>query len=340
MRLAWGHNGGKKAAANALMRALRLAFLLHSSIALAGCNRHQSVLSTFGAEAESIRDISIVLVVGAGVIAAAVAALAYRAVRAPEGSLSDKGGMRFVLWLGGIVPAVVLGALLLFSLPAMRPRAVAPGDLRIGSVGEQFWFRVSYRQPGLSSVESANEVRVPVGRPVLFELTGGDVIHSFWIPGLAGKMDMIPGRINKLPVMATKAGRFRGACAEFCGLSHALMAFEVVAMEPAAFDRWLDAQRGPAIASRAPGRALFASYGCGGCHAIRGDGHVGAIGPDLTHFGTRRTLGAGLLPQTEDAVARFIRHPEDDKPGVRMPSFDHMPPRDAVLIARYLMELR
>ncbi|WP_375421439.1 c-type cytochrome [uncultured Sphingomonas sp.] len=307
---------------------------------VAGCNRHQSALAPFGAEAEGIRSITIALVVGAVVIAASVAALARHATRAPQGQLTTDGGMRLILWLGGIVPAAVLAALLIYSLPTMRPRTVNAADLRIQAVGEQFWFRVRYRAPGAAVVAAANEVRVPVGRTVLFELSGGDVIHSFWIPGLAGKMDMIPGRVNRLPVLATKAGRYRGVCTEFCGLSHALMAFEVVAMPPADFDRWLAAQRRPALASSSRGRALFDSYGCGGCHAIRGHGPASTIGPDLTHFGDRRTVGAGILPQTEAAVASFIRHPEDVKPGVRMPAFAHMPARDATLIARYLKELR
>ena len=321
------------------MRVSRLPVATVAALLVAGCNRHQSALSTFGAEAEAVRTMTIVLVIGAVVIAAGVAALMYRATHAPEGEMTMEGGLKLVLWLGGIGPAIVLAALLIYALPTMRPRTVGPGDLRIESVGEQFWFRVRYRAPGARPVETANEVRIPVGRTVLFELTGGDVIHSFWIPGLAGKMDMIPGRVNRLPVMATRPGRFRGVCTEFCGLSHALMAFEVVAMEPAAFDRWLQEQRRPAVASAVPGRALFAGYGCGGCHAIRGAGQGGAIGPDLTHFGARRTLGAGILPQTEDAVARFIRHPEAAKPGVRMPAFPHMPERDAVLIARYLKGL-
>lgn len=311
-----------------------------AALLLAGCNAHQSALAPFGAEAEGIRWLTVVLACAATIIAIAVAVLARHATRAPEGELTTNGGMRLILWLGGIVPTLVLAALLIYSLPIMRPRAVNADDLRIEAVGEQFWFRVRYRAPGRAVVETANEVRVPVGRTVLFELTGGDVIHSFWIPGLAGKMDMIPGRVNRLPVMATRPGRFRGVCTEFCGLSHALMAFEVVAMEPAAFDAWLAEQRRPALALAAPGRALFNRYGCGGCHSIRGQGQAGAIGPDLTHFGGRRTLGAGILPQTDAAVARFIRHPEDAKPGVRMPSFAHMSERDALLIAQYLKGLR
>ena len=166
------------------------------------------------------------------------------------------------------------------------------------------------------------------------------MIHSFWIPGLAGKVDMIPGRTNLLPVRATRAGRFRGQCTEFCGLSHALMAFEVVAMEPAAFDRWLAEQRRPAQARAQGGAALFGSYGCGGCHAIRGTGHAGAIGPDLTHFGGRGGLGANIADPTTRNVARFVRYPQSFKPGVRMPAFPHMPADDALRIARYLKELK
>lgn len=304
---------------------------------LLGCNRHQSTLRTFGEEADGIRTITLVLVAGAAVIAAGVALLARHAMRAPEGELTTEGGMRLILWLGGIVPTAVLGTLLIFSLPAMRPRPVGPADLRIRAVGEQFWWRVRYQPAGGAPVDTANEVRVPVGRTVLFELEGGDVIHSFWIPGLAGKMDMIPGRVNRLPARATKPGRYRGQCTEFCGLSHALMAFDVVAMEPAAFDRWLDRQRRPAPPAR--GEALFASYGCGGCHAIRGTGQAGRIGPDLSHFGGRLSLGAGILPMTEERIAAFIRHPERAKPGVRMPAFPQMPERDARLLARYLKGL-
>ena len=322
------------------MRAAMPALAVCSAMLAAGCNDRQSTFETFGAEADGIRTLTFALVAGAVVIAAAVGALAFHATRAPEGELSHAGGMRLILWLGGIGPAVILGALLVYALPAMRPRAVAPGDLRIRSVGEQFWFRVRYEPPGQVPIESANEVRVPVGRTVLFELEGGDVIHSFWIPGLAGKIDMIPGRVNRLPVRATRAGRFRGQCTEFCGTSHALMAFDVVAMEPGAFDRWLAGQRRPASSPGGPGQALFGGYGCGACHAIRGEGHAGEIGPDLTHFGARPTFAAGIRRQEEAALAQWIRRPDTIKPGVRMPAFPGMPPRDAVLIARYLQGLQ
>ncbi len=309
-------------------------------LAMAGCNRHQSALAPFGEEAASTRTLMIVLLIGAVVIAIAVAALMQHAIRTPGGRLTHRQGMRLVLWAGALLPTVVLFALLVSSLPLMRPAPVGPADLRIRVEGEQFWWRILYRPTGAAEVTSANEIRIPVGRTTVFALGGGDVIHSFWIPGLAGKMDMIPGRTNTLVVRPTKAGRYRGVCTEFCGLSHALMAFEVVAMEPAAFDAWLAAERSPARAGVPRGAALFAGYGCTGCHSIRGTGPDSRIGPDLTHFGSRRTLAAGVLPMTTANVANFIRHPERTKPGVRMPAFAHMPNADAVRIARYLQGLQ
>ena len=190
------------------------------------------------------------------------------------------------------------------------------------------------------AVETANEIRVPVGRNVAFALRSPDVIHSFWIPGLAGKMDMIPGRTNELVVRATRPGTYRGVCAEFCGLSHARMAFDVIAMEPAEFDLWLESAARPAAGVAGPGRRLFEDYGCGGCHAIRGHLEGSPIGPDLTHFGARRTLGAGTLPMTADAIAAFIRDPARSKPGALMPAFGAMPAADAAAIAAYLSGLR
>ncbi|HTG37540.1 cytochrome c oxidase subunit II [Sphingomonas sp.] len=319
----------------------RKAAAILSTLLIGGCNRHQSALSTFGAEAEQIRVITIALVIGAALIAAFMATLYWRAVTAPEGAITHKQGMRLVLWLGGVGSTVILAVLLIFALPAMRPRVTGPGDLAVTVEGEQFWWRVGYHLPGGNVLLSANEVRVPVGRTVAFELTGRDVIHSFWIPGLAGKMDMIPGRTNSLVVRADKPGRYRGVCTEFCGLSHALMAFDVIAMPADAFDSWL-ADQGRAAASAGQGRGaeLFAANGCGGCHAVRGTEHDAVIGPDLSRFGDRLTLGAGILPPTVERTAAFIRAPQDAKPGVRMPAYPQLSEADARAIASYLKGLK
>jgi len=315
-----------------------------AAVAAGGCNQHQSTLATFGEDAAQVRAMTVVLLIGAAVIAVVMSALIVAAVRAPEGRMGHRGGMRLVLWAGAVVPTVILAAVLVWALPAMRPAAVGPADLRIRVEGQQFWWRVMYR-PGADPVESANAIRLPVGRRVMLELDGGDVVHSFWVPGLAGKMDMIPGRTNLLPVRAERPGRYRGVCAEFCGLSHALMAFEVVAMEPAAFDRWLAAEARPVAADPNDaavrrGARLFAANGCGGCHALRGTGERGRIGPDLTHIGNRATVGAGILPMTTADLSRFIRAPQSIKPGVRMPAYPQIGDADAVAIARYLQALK
>ncbi len=324
------------------MRGVKASGGIAALLVLGGCNRHQSALTVFGEEAATVRHLTIVMLIGAIVIACGVAALMIAAVRAPEGRLTLSSGMRLIGWAGGVVPVVVLLGLLLYSLPAMRPLPVAQNDLRIAVEGEQFWWRVQYQPPGAAPVVTANEIRVPVGRTVQFELTAGDVIHSFWIPGLAGKMDMIPGRTNRLIVRATKSGTFRGVCTEFCGLSHALMAFDVVAMEPAAFDAWLANERRPAApaADTAAGARAFAANGCAGCHAIAGTDAAGAIGPDLTHLGSRSSLGAGTQPMTRAALVRFITDAPAVKPGARMPAYPQMPRQDAQAIAAYLESMK
>ncbi|MHA0330346.1 cytochrome c oxidase subunit II [Sphingomonas melonis] len=321
------------------MRGIRGFIITGGCILLTGCNTHQSTLAPFGADAADIRHLFLLMLAGAVVIAGALALLMRHAVRAPEGELGLRGGMRLVLWLGGIIPTILLLGLLVYSLPFMRPRPIAPADLQVAVDGEQFWWRVTYRPADTPPIETANEIRIPVGRTVAFRLTSADVVHSFWIPGLAGKMDMIPGRTNTLVVRADKAGHYRGQCAEFCGLSHALMALDVIAMEPAAFDAWLADQRRPTT-SQGDGARLFAQNGCNACHTVRGAGPAGRIGPDLTHFGSRPTLAAGILPMTTANVAAFIRHPEKTKPGVRMPAFPQLSQPEATAIARYLEGLK
>ncbi|GGE71571.1 cytochrome c oxidase subunit II [Sphingomonas prati] len=343
-----------------LERTLRLA-ALPVTLLLSGCAGVQSAMSPFGVEAAATARLTWVMVAGAVLISVAVAALVVRAVRAPEGSLSHSGGMSLILWAGAIGPTIILFGLLITALPMMRQLPVAPNDLTIAVGGEQFWWRVQYRPTGAPPVEDANLVRVPVGRTVRILLTSPDVIHSFWVPGLAGKVDMIPGRTNTLVVRATKAGTYRGQCTEFCGLAHAKMAFDVVAMEPRAFDAWLVQARTPTRLSSpaqagaltpplhpgpglrrgtegaAPsGQALYTSYGCAGCHAIRGAG--GRIGPDLTLLPQRRSLAAATLPLNPATLAAFIRNPQSVKAGVLMPRFAEMSDAEARAIAAYLLE--
>ena len=207
---------------------------------------------------------------------------------------------------------------------------------------EAWQIRITYAEG--TPVELANEIRLPVGEPVEFELDSPDVIHSFWIPALGGKMDMIPGRRTRLVLHPTRIGTFRGACAEYCGTSHALMAFPVVVMEKADFARWLERQqhpaRAPTGATAARGSELFFLNGCSACHAIDGTEARALIGPNLTHVGSRLTLGAGIVQNGRDGLLRWLQQTDKVKPGVHMPHFGMLPRDELDALAAYLDSLQ
>lgn len=304
---------------------------------LAGCAGRQSALDPAGEESMHLARLFWLMLAGAAIVWILVIGVAVFASRFQKQPLGDRAGLRLILWGGAVLPTLVLAGLLIHGLKLM-PVLRAPGaDLRIDIVGEQFWWRVTYRPEGAAPVVSANEVRLPAGARVEFRLDAPDVIHSFWIPSLGGKMDLIPGRTNRLTLRAERPGIYRGACAEFCGTSHALMAFDVVVLEREAFAAWLAQE---AAGARATQGDAFIGNGCGACHTIRGTAANGLIGPDLTHFGSRRSLGAGTLPNSRENLMRFITETEAVKPGVRMPSFRALPPADVAAIADYLGSLK
>lgn len=314
------------------------------SLAVA-CDGPQSALAPAGAEADRLSDLFWAMTIGAVVIWAAVVALSLYAVYFRKRAITEKAATRLVVGGGVIFPTVVLAGLLVYGL-AMLPGLLEPapqGSLRVHVVGNQFWWRVRYERPGAKPVELANEIRLPAGQPVDFILESQDVIHSFWIPSLGGKMDMIPGRTTRLTLRPLKQGVYRGTCAEYCGASHALMAFAVVVEEPAAFDRWLSAQAAPAAppstAAAARGRDVFLSSGCGACHTVRGTAADGVTAPDLTHVGGRRTIAAGILETTPDRFTQWVSHPERIKPGVWMPHFTMLPEAERVDLGVFLAGL-
>lgn len=236
-------------------------------------------------------------------------------------------GATRLIWLGGLAfPVVVLSGLLIYGLSTTsqlshEPR---PGEMRIRVTGEMWWWRVAYLdEQGREVFQDANEVHIPVGQPVVFELDSADVIHSFWVPRLGGKRDMMPGRRNYLRLQADQPGAYGGQCAEYCGGPHALMGLVVVAHEPAAFETWRarqsTASAGAAVAGL--GRDVFARAGCGACHTVAGTEFNGLAGPDLSHVGARRTLGAGILPNNQGTMAGWISDSQSLKPGNRMPSY-------------------
>ena len=322
---------------------IRLAFAKQTlaCLTLGACSGNQSALDAAGQEAASIALLFWVMVAGGALIWLLVVALLLYAARSRDHS--ERAASRVILWGGAVLPSVVVIGLLTYALwlmPALRPfTAAAASALRIEVTGRQFWWRVVYRSPEGVAVTSANEIRLPVGQRVELRLASDDVIHSFWVPSLGGKMDMIPGRTNRLSLQATKSGIYRGPCAEYCGTSHALMALQVVALPPEAFDRWLAAQAKPSPAVGRRGADLFQLHGCGACHAIAGTEAKGVLGPDLSHLGSRTTLAAGILPNTTDDIERFITAPERIKPGAKMPAFGMLPREDIRVLAAWLRGL-
>lgn len=306
----------------------------------------QSALNPAGLEAERIATLWWWMAGGTLVIWALVVALAVYAKRAGDDRYSEREARWLILGGGVILPTVVLTGLLIYGLwllPALRGTEPPPG-LRIEVVGERWWWRVRYLPEDGEPVVSANEIRLPVGEKVEFILSSPDVIHSFWIPSLGGKMDMIPGRVTRLVLEPRRVGRFRGACAEFCGASHAYMNFAAVVMEPAAFEAWLAGQAQPAAEPAEPltrrGQTLFLANGCGACHTVRGTPADGVLGPDLTHVGGRLTLAAGLLPNDPAAFVRWIGHSDELKPEANMPAFGMLPAAELRAMAAYLESLR
>jgi cytochrome c oxidase subunit 2 len=291
-----------------------------------------------------LTEMSWVLIVGAALVFLFVMGLLARALRPRRREAST------ALWVvgGGLLfPVGVLSALLVYTtVRSAQLAAERPGDSRvIGVVGRMWWWELRYRDPASGrEVLAANELRVPVGRPVTLGLTSGDVIHSFWVPALGGKVDMVPGRVHQLRFTVREAGSWRGQCAEYCGAQHAKMALPVVAMPPAEFDAWLAAQARPAAspadALAARGREVFIEQRCAACHTVRGMAEESALGPDLTHLGSRLTLAAGELPMGEDALRRWIADPQAVKPGARMPAYDRLDDDSLRALSAWLLSLR
>ncbi|QNP48949.1 cytochrome c oxidase subunit II [Diaphorobacter aerolatus] len=310
----------------------------------------QSALHAGGEQSASFIELTTALVVGGSVIFLGVMlllALSFKRQRKPNARLWLLGG-------GIAMPMVVLTVLFFYSewlRPAWRP--IPPADALVVTVtGRMWWWDVSYHDPtsGLRFA-TANEIRLPVGRPVYFALASEDVIHSFWVPALGGKMDMVPGRLQHLLLTPRTTGRWRGQCAEFCGAQHALMALDVVVSPHHEFDAWAQAQARPIARSDAllshPGRAAFLENRCNFCHTVRGvsdalePGGRARLGPDLTHVGSRLSLAAATLANTPDNMAHWIGHTQDIKPEARMPSgAGRVPPQDLEDIAAWLSLLK
>ena len=322
-------------------------------LGLAGCS--QGGLDPRGPEADRILGIFWALLVAAAVVSMAVVALwwwgtvrgraddelDHRLEHVPD----SRRGRWFVVGGGLVMPAVVMAVFFGVQIAStMAQTQPDPDGLTVEVVGHRYWWELTYR--GVDGVEeaitTANEMHVPTGTDVTVVLRSEDVIHSFWVPELAGKVDLVPGRENQFVMSADEPGRYAGYCAEYCGLQHAWMKFEVVASPPEEFEVWARGHAEPAAEPDTElerrGREVFEGQSCVGCHTIRGVSEGADLGPELTHLASRDEIGAGILPLTEEDLRAWVANAQAIKPGAQMPPQELTTDELDALVA-YLMSL-
>ena len=238
-----------------------------------------------------------------------------------------------------ITPAVVLGVVFVLMVQSMRTVSAQPSNaLPVRVVGHQWWWE--YQYPSGPSA-TANELHVPVGTPLQVSLESVDVIHSFHVPRFGWMQDAVPGKTNSMSILVDRAGMFDGGCNQYCGLQHAWMRIQVIAEPADQFNVWLQRESQPAASSGAPGEQVFLRNTCVSCHTVRGlSGASGSVGPDLTHLGSRRTLGAGVADNTPTNLKSWIRDAGGIKPGVLMPAFGNLSDSDLDALVDYLEGLK
>jgi cytochrome c oxidase subunit II len=309
----------------------------------------QSVLDVAGIQAQRIEGLWWVMFwVTTTVTLIVLATLAWAVVRAQRGRPDPTGDRRLLRFVtgGGIATVAILFGLLIVTI--VTSRAIASQHdvraLQIEVTANQWWWNVEYQHPEPEQrVRTANELHIPVGRTVGIKLLANDVIHSFWVPALHGKLDAIPGHEATLWLRADRPGIYRGQCAEYCGTQHAHMAFVVIAEPADDFERWIQAQRTTAAQPESPeeqrGLYLVQRSACVMCHTIRGTSAGGRMGPDLTHIGSRATILAATAARTPENLHRLIADPQQFKPGTRMPAL-RLSDDDRAAIVAYLERLR
>jgi cytochrome c oxidase subunit 2 len=316
----------------------------------AACGKDSpSMFDTKGPESHSIHNVAWLMFGLAGAVYVIVAGFIVVAVMRGRRRRDDEAPSKpepkddTFIWFGGIVvPVVILALLAVVTVRTTEHlRRVSSSELRIQVTGKRWWWDVRYPDSG---VVTANEIHIPVGRPIDFELLSDNVIHSFWVPQLGGKVDTIPGQTNHLRMQASEPGTYRGECAEYCGIQHANMNYLVIAETPADFDRWMarrtsGAGLAPTSDETARGQVVFSREACAGCHTIPGTQASGTIGPDLSEFGNRQTIGALTVPNTPDNLRRWITDPDGVKPGNLMPP-TALSPEDLAAVVAYLEGLK
>ena len=340
-------------------RSFALSAALTLNLLLVGCKGVQSVLNPAGPQAARISRLwwlmlyvctAVFIVVIISVLVALYRASKKRtavsdAVHLTPEPRAERRMTRVVT--GAVLLTVII--LFVFLIASFRTGRATyaladPSAMVIKVTGHQWWWEVEYEDQLPSNIfKTANEIHIPVGRPVQLLMTSSDVIHSFWAPNLDGKKDLLPGHVTSIWLKADHEGEFWGQCAEFCGHQHAHMRFVVIADSPDKFDAWLVAQRAPSTQpvndEQTKGQQVFLGSPCIMCHTIRGTDAGGAVAPDLTHLASRKAIAAGTLPLTRGHLAGWITDSQEIKPGNRMPPVP-LPPEDLQTLLSYLESLK
>lgn len=324
-----------------------------AALALTGCEAHPSVFAPAGPASRSIAVLGEWVVAVFCVVAAVVLALITVAAVRRRGTLDTHepydagGGHKWILVGGFAIPTVILAVIFVATLSTSNRFPLHDGehyrpDIRV--VGRQWWWEVQYVGDKTLVATTANEIHVPLGWPVEIELESRDVIHSFWVPALHGKVDLVPGRKNRIRIVADEAGRYEGQCAEYCGLQHSRMMFAVVAEPMEDYQRWLAHQAEPAKPPADPeaqrGLVVFETKACGLCHTIRGTRAAASVGPDLTHLASRQGIAANSYPRSRAYLEAWITHAQSLKVGAQMPDVTDLSGEDLQALARYLEGLQ
>jgi cytochrome c oxidase subunit 2 len=309
-------------------------------------------LRSFGPKADHVTaltwgllviSVAVILIITALTVAGVILRRSPRSEVAGEAVVQHPGGLSWISIGVGVSTVALLFSMVwtVYTMAAINRPDVDP-KLTIHVIGHQWWWEVRYDNDDVSRVfETANEIHIPVGRPVSFELNTVDVIHSFWVPALGDKLDLIPNQTNTTWLQASRPGVYRGQCAEYCGQQHAHMSFLVVAQSESEFQAWWDQQLQPASAASPELTDAENEFilRCGVCHSVRGTRAGGRLGPDLSHLMTRHSIAANTLPNTTAYLSGWIANPQRIKPGNLMPTLDISGPQ-LESIRKFLESLR
>jgi cytochrome c oxidase subunit 2 len=332
----------------------RVATVLAAAL-LVGCNGYQNAMAGDGAESANFFQLFTIFMVVCTVmyliVAVALLAAIWRKRRwvltvddRKHHQMSAAIRPALIGWTALVVAGLTILTVASFLIDRSNAAMASKPAIHMTVTANQWWWDVEYNLPDVSkTLRTANEIHLPVNVPVHVTLKSNDVIHSFWIPNLAGKQDLIPGRLTDIQLLARKTGLFRGQCAEFCGVQHAQMALDVTVESKADFERWYSDQlataKPPATSLQLAGYRYFNTRECADCHNISGTPATGQVAPDLTHFASRRSIAAGALPMNKGNLYGWVADPQSQKPGNKMPTIG-LEPNELHAVVAYLETLK